>query len=129
MFVARDDHEQAKTIAVWCKQCQQSIDFIGPKHSCDGTSELDHLHRRSLSLPASYYFDAFFRARPGRFRKPCSGRRALAPLSSRTGEDNRGTRKSTIGEELNCGGRVTNESPPILIPPTRLYNQGDSDGP
>ena len=51
MFVARDEHEEAKIIAcplpdcnhAWCKQCQQSIDFNGPKHSCDGTSELDHL--------------------------------------------------------------------------------------
>ena len=51
MFVARDEHEEAKIIAcplpdcnhAWCKQCQQSIDFNGPRHSCDGTSELDHL--------------------------------------------------------------------------------------
>src|SRR6266849_5644032 len=51
MFVARDEHEEAKIIHcplqdcnhAWCKQCQQSIDFNGPKHSCDGTSELDHL--------------------------------------------------------------------------------------
>ncbi|KAI9437329.1 hypothetical protein H4582DRAFT_1959360 [Lactarius indigo] len=30
---------------VWCKQCQQTIDFAGPDHSCsgDGTSELDNL--------------------------------------------------------------------------------------
>ncbi|KAF9229859.1 hypothetical protein BU15DRAFT_19191, partial [Melanogaster broomeanus] len=27
---------------VWCKKCQQSIDAGGPKHSCDGASELDH---------------------------------------------------------------------------------------
>ena len=51
MFVARDEHEEVNIIAcplpdcnhAWCKQCQQSIDFSGPKHSCDGTSELDHL--------------------------------------------------------------------------------------
>ncbi|KAI9511016.1 hypothetical protein F5148DRAFT_1010122 [Russula earlei] len=51
MFVAKDEHEETLIIAcplpdcnhVWCKQCQQSIDFEGPKHSCDGTSELDHL--------------------------------------------------------------------------------------
>jgi len=51
MFVARDEHEEASVIAcplpdcnhAWCKQCQQSIVFDGPKHSCDGTSELDHL--------------------------------------------------------------------------------------
>ncbi|KAH9046366.1 hypothetical protein EDB83DRAFT_2404799 [Lactarius deliciosus] len=30
----------------WCKQCQQTIDFDGPKHSCDGTSELDHLMKQ-----------------------------------------------------------------------------------
>jgi len=54
MFVARDEHEEAKIIAcplpdcnhAWCKQCQQSIDFNGPKHSCDGTSELDHLMKQ-----------------------------------------------------------------------------------
>jgi RING finger family protein len=51
MFVAKDEHEEAKVIPcplpdcdhVWCKQCQQSIDVDGPKHSCDGTSELAHL--------------------------------------------------------------------------------------
>jgi len=54
MFVARDEHEEASVIAcplpdcnhVWCKQCQQSIDFNGPKHSCDGTSELNHLMKQ-----------------------------------------------------------------------------------
>jgi len=54
MFVARDEHEEASIIAcplpdcnhAWCKQCQQSIDFNGPKHSCDGTSELDHLMKK-----------------------------------------------------------------------------------
>ncbi|KAH9955863.1 hypothetical protein BC827DRAFT_1158069 [Russula dissimulans] len=54
MFVARDEHEEASIIAcplpdcnhAWCKQCQQSIDFNGPKHSCDGTSELDHLMKQ-----------------------------------------------------------------------------------
>src|SRR6267154_342882 len=54
MFVARDDHEEAKTITCplpdckheWCKQCQQSIDDNSPKHSCDGTSELDHLMKQ-----------------------------------------------------------------------------------
>ena len=51
MFVARDEHESANLINcplpdcdhVWCKQCQRSIDIGGPAHSCDGTSELDHL--------------------------------------------------------------------------------------
>ena len=69
MFVARDEHEEAKIIAcplpdcnhAWCKQCQQSIDFNGPKHSCDGTSELDHLmkeqgwkHCPSKPVPAAF---------------------------------------------------------------------------
>lgn len=31
---------------VWCKRCQQTIDPSGPKHSCDGTSELDHLMKQ-----------------------------------------------------------------------------------
>ncbi|KAI9437330.1 hypothetical protein H4582DRAFT_340280 [Lactarius indigo] len=51
VFVARDEHEGAKIIEcplsdcnyVWCKQCQQAIHSGGPNHSCDGTSELDHL--------------------------------------------------------------------------------------
>ena len=54
MFVARDEHDEAKIIAcplpdcnnVWCKQCQQTIDFGGPQHSCDGTTELDHLMKQ-----------------------------------------------------------------------------------
>ena len=54
MFVARDEHEEAKIIPcplpdcnnVWCKQCQQTIEFGGPKHSCDGTTELDHLMKQ-----------------------------------------------------------------------------------
>ena len=51
MFVARDEHEKANIIVcplpdcnhAWCKQCQQSIDFDRSEHSCDDTSELDHL--------------------------------------------------------------------------------------
>ncbi|KAI9434828.1 hypothetical protein H4582DRAFT_1818325 [Lactarius indigo] len=54
MFVAKDEHDEAKIIPcplpdcshAWCKQCQQTIDFNGPKHSCDGTSELDHLMKQ-----------------------------------------------------------------------------------
>jgi tRNA ligase len=47
----------------------------------------------ALSLSDSCHFKAFLGTRPGRFRKPCSGWRALAPSSSRTGrEDNRGSR-------------------------------------
>ena len=51
MSVARDELEEVTVIVCplpncnhrWCKLCQQSIYFGGPKHSCDGTSELDHL--------------------------------------------------------------------------------------
>ncbi|KAH9985051.1 hypothetical protein BJV74DRAFT_775971 [Russula compacta] len=51
IFVARDEYEEAEIIPCplpdcnhkWCKQCQQSILLNGPKHSCDGSSELDHL--------------------------------------------------------------------------------------
>ena len=70
MFVARDEHEETKIIAcplpdcnhAWCKQCQQSIEMNGPKHSCDGTSELDHLVKQqgwkycpSEPTPAIFY--------------------------------------------------------------------------
>jgi hypothetical protein len=51
MFVARDEHDAVNVLAcplsdcdhIWCKHCQQSIDPNGPRHSCDGTSELEHL--------------------------------------------------------------------------------------
>ena len=54
MFVVKDEHEEAKVIVcplpdcnhMWCKHCQQSIDSNGPKHSCDGTLELDHLMKQ-----------------------------------------------------------------------------------
>jgi hypothetical protein len=54
MFVARDDHDKVRVITcplpdckhAWCKQCQQSIDFSGPKHSCNGASELDYLMKQ-----------------------------------------------------------------------------------
>src|SRR6267154_2278520 len=73
---------------------------------------MHHLHRRTLFLSDSDHFKAFLGTHPGCFRKPCSGWRALAPSSSRTGrEDNRGTRESTMGEELDCGSR--GESPPF----------------
>ncbi|KAF9231835.1 hypothetical protein BU15DRAFT_55690, partial [Melanogaster broomeanus] len=50
-FVDRQDHEETLNIVcplrdcqnVWCKACQQTIVIGGPKHSCDGSSELDHL--------------------------------------------------------------------------------------
>ncbi|KAI0259086.1 hypothetical protein BC834DRAFT_974597 [Gloeopeniophorella convolvens] len=55
MFVARDEHDEARILAcplpdcnyAWCKQCQQGINFDGPQHSCDGTSELDHLMKQN----------------------------------------------------------------------------------
>src|SRR6266567_1866864 len=73
---------------------------------------MHHLHRRTLFLSDSYHFKAFLGTRPGRFRKPCSGWRALAPSSSRADrEDNRGTRQSTMGEALDCGSR--GELPPF----------------
>ncbi|KAH9984586.1 hypothetical protein BJV77DRAFT_966018 [Russula vinacea] len=54
MFVARDEYDAVDIIVcplpncdhAWCKQCQQSIDFDGPEHSCDGTLELDHLIKK-----------------------------------------------------------------------------------
>jgi hypothetical protein len=73
---------------------------------------MHHLHRRTLSLSNSYHFKAFLGTRPGPFRKPCSGWRALAPSSSRAGrKDKRGTRQSTMGKELDCGSR--GELPPF----------------
>ncbi|KAI0089049.1 hypothetical protein BDY19DRAFT_122394 [Irpex rosettiformis] len=51
MFVDKSEYDTQKVITcplpgcnhVWCKACSQSIDPAGPKHSCDGTSELNHL--------------------------------------------------------------------------------------
>src|SRR6201996_463827 len=71
MFVARDEHEEAKIIPcplpdcnnVWCKLCQQTIVLGGPEHSCDGTLELDHLMKEQgwkycpcMSLLAYYHY-------------------------------------------------------------------------
>ncbi|KAI6020284.1 hypothetical protein BKA83DRAFT_689605 [Pisolithus microcarpus] len=50
-FVDRADYNDMPNIAcpmrdcnhVWCKLCHRTIVIGGPKHSCDGTSELDHL--------------------------------------------------------------------------------------
>lgn len=47
----RQDHDDTQSIVcplhdcnhIWCKTCQQTIVVGGPKHSCDGSSELDHL--------------------------------------------------------------------------------------
>ena len=70
MFVAKDEHEEVDIVTcplpdcnhTWCKQCQQPIDFGGPKHSCDGSSELDHLMKQngwkycpSEPVPAAVY--------------------------------------------------------------------------
>ena len=53
-FVDRQDLEAQSEIHcpfpacdhVWCQKCQQTIEPGGPKHSCDGTSELDHLMKQ-----------------------------------------------------------------------------------
>lgn len=50
-FVDREDYTDMPNIPcpqrdcqhVWCKKCEQTIAVDGPKHSCDGSSELDHL--------------------------------------------------------------------------------------
>ncbi|KAI0089048.1 hypothetical protein BDY19DRAFT_1070437 [Irpex rosettiformis] len=51
IFVDKNEYDTQKVITcplpgcnhIWCKACSQSIDPAGPKHSCDGTSELSHL--------------------------------------------------------------------------------------
>ncbi|KAI0089046.1 hypothetical protein BDY19DRAFT_890032 [Irpex rosettiformis] len=51
IYVDRAGYEEQNVIAcplpgctyAWCKACSRSIDFSGPPHSCDGTSELNHL--------------------------------------------------------------------------------------
>ena len=55
MFVAKDEHDEVDIVIcplpdcnhIWCKQCQQPIDLFGPKHSCDGSSELDYLMKQN----------------------------------------------------------------------------------
>jgi hypothetical protein len=50
-FVDKQEYQDAKVVAcplprcnyVWCRSCSQTIDFAGPPHSCDGSSELNHL--------------------------------------------------------------------------------------
>ncbi|KAG0699977.1 hypothetical protein DFH29DRAFT_934380 [Suillus ampliporus] len=52
--VDRQEHEESRLLVcplpecdhIWCKACQQSIAIGGPPHSCDGTSELDHLMKQ-----------------------------------------------------------------------------------
>ncbi|KAI6014938.1 hypothetical protein EDC04DRAFT_2952186, partial [Pisolithus marmoratus] len=53
-FVDRTDHNDMPNIVcpmrdcshVWCKLCHQTIVIGGPKHSCDRSSELDHLMKK-----------------------------------------------------------------------------------
>lgn len=53
-FVDRQDYDFMRNIScplrdcnhVWCKECQQTIIPGGPKHSCDGSAELDRLVKR-----------------------------------------------------------------------------------
>jgi len=55
-IVDRQDLESTAVVAcplgdctyMWCKACQQEITAAGgPQHSCDGSSELDHLMKKS----------------------------------------------------------------------------------
>lgn len=54
VFVDRAEYEAAPILVcplpkcnyAWCKACQQAIVIDGPKHSCDGSSELEHLMQR-----------------------------------------------------------------------------------
>ncbi|KAF7356381.1 RING-type domain-containing protein [Mycena venus] len=54
VFVDRVEYEAAPILVcplprcnyAWCKSCQQAIPIDGPKHSCDGSSELEHLMKR-----------------------------------------------------------------------------------
>ncbi|KAJ6511934.1 hypothetical protein C8R47DRAFT_963668 [Mycena vitilis] len=51
VFVDREEHEALPILVcplptcdhAWCKACQQTIVIGGPKHSCDGSSELEQL--------------------------------------------------------------------------------------
>ncbi|KAI0824763.1 hypothetical protein BC628DRAFT_1419870 [Trametes gibbosa] len=50
-FVDREEYQNSEIIHcplkgcgyVWCKLCSQKVDPAGPKHSCDGTNELEHI--------------------------------------------------------------------------------------
>ncbi|KAJ7091507.1 hypothetical protein B0H15DRAFT_836463 [Mycena belliarum] len=54
VFVDRGEYEAAPILVcplprcnyTWCKACHQTIPMDGPKHSCDGSSELEHLMKR-----------------------------------------------------------------------------------
>lgn len=51
VFVDKSEHAATEILVcplqgctyAWCKSCSQKIEFGGPKHSCDGSSELKHL--------------------------------------------------------------------------------------
>lgn len=51
VFVDKSEYEAQEIIAcplpgcthAWCKACSRSIEFNGPRHSCDGSNELNHL--------------------------------------------------------------------------------------
>ena len=51
IFVDKAEYQEAQEIVcplpgcvyAWCKACSQAIEIGGPKHSCDGSSELKHL--------------------------------------------------------------------------------------
>ncbi|KAJ7656306.1 hypothetical protein DFH06DRAFT_991709 [Mycena polygramma] len=51
VFVDREEYEASPILVcpfpkcdhAWCKACQQAIVIGGPKHSCDGSLELEHL--------------------------------------------------------------------------------------
>jgi hypothetical protein len=52
--VDRQEHDESRMLVcplpdcnhIWCKACQQTFIIGGPPHSCDGTSELDHLMKQ-----------------------------------------------------------------------------------
>jgi hypothetical protein len=53
-FVDKEEYNEANIIAcplrgcrhAWCKNCSQTIEISGPRHSCDGSNELSHLMRQ-----------------------------------------------------------------------------------
>jgi hypothetical protein len=54
VYVDKEDYKDADIIScplprcnyIWCKHCSQAIEVGGPKHSCDGTNELNHLMKQ-----------------------------------------------------------------------------------
>ncbi|KJA21609.1 hypothetical protein HYPSUDRAFT_684903 [Hypholoma sublateritium FD-334 SS-4] len=55
MFVDRRDYQETNIIEcplprcnyIWCKHCHAGVKPKGPRHSCDGTSELEHLMKKN----------------------------------------------------------------------------------